>query len=76
MIKQRTYRSSATQTGSTAATQADESTTEKVEATGVGVGNQIGQKLRAMFEGVVAEPVPEKFRALLDELERRSGGGS
>jgi hypothetical protein len=75
MIKQRTHRPAAPLlTESTTATGADKSTPEKVEATGVDLGNQIGHKLRAMFEDVVAEPVPEKFRALLDELERRSGG--
>jgi hypothetical protein len=35
------------------------------------VGERIGRELRAMFEDVVAEPVPEKFRRLLDELERK-----
>ena len=34
------------------------------------LGEQIGRKLRAMFEDVAAEPVPERFRELLDELER------
>lgn len=29
----------------------------------------IGRELRAMFDGVVAEPVPERFRQLLEELE-------
>lgn len=36
------------------------------------LGRQIGARLRAMFDGVVTEPVPEKFRRLLDELERTS----
>jgi hypothetical protein len=72
MIKQRP--SATPPTGSTAATGPDKPTPEKVEMTGVELGNQIGHKLRAMFDGVLAEPVPEKFRALLDELERRSGG--
>jgi hypothetical protein len=36
------------------------------------VNARIGRELQAMFEDVVAEPVPEKFRALLDELERKS----
>lgn len=30
----------------------------------------IGRELRAMFDDVVAEPIPEKLRALLEELER------
>ena len=31
----------------------------------------IGRQLKAMFEDVVAQPVPEKLRKLLDELERK-----
>jgi hypothetical protein len=36
------------------------------------LGEQIGHELRAMFNDVVTEPVPEKFRVLLEELERKS----
>ena len=36
------------------------------------LGRQIGEKLRTMFDDVLTEPVPEKFRALLEELERKS----
>lgn len=32
---------------------------------------RIGRELRAMFDDVVAAPVPDKFRQLLDELERK-----
>jgi hypothetical protein len=39
------------------------------------LGEQIGHKLRAMFDDVVAEPVPEKFQRLLEELERKSSKG-
>src|SRR5262245_60523384 len=35
------------------------------------IGERIGHNLRAMFADVVAEPVPERFRALLGELERK-----
>jgi hypothetical protein len=42
---------------------------------GVELSEQIGRELRAMFDEVVAEPVPEKFRQLLEELERRTGKG-
>jgi hypothetical protein len=35
------------------------------------LSEHIGRELRAMFEDVVAEPVPEKFRKLLDELEQK-----
>ena len=34
----------------------------------------IGRKLKGMFDEVVSEPVPDKLRALLDELERKSKG--
>lgn len=36
------------------------------------VGERIGRELRAMFDDVVAEPVPDRFRQLLDELARKS----
>lgn len=36
------------------------------------LGEQIGHKLREMFDDVVTEPVPEKFQKLLEELERKS----
>ena len=36
------------------------------------LGDLIGRELKAMFDDVVAEPVPEKFRTLLEELERKS----
>ena len=36
------------------------------------LGRQIGEKLRSMFDDVLTEPVPERFRALLEELERKS----
>ncbi len=75
MIKQRPYRPSATPptAAPTPATGTDKPTTGKDEAKGIELGKQIGHKLKAMFEDVVAEPVPEKFRALLEDLERKSG---
>jgi hypothetical protein len=33
----------------------------------------IGRQLRGIFDEVVTQPVPEKFRKLLDELERKQG---
>jgi hypothetical protein len=42
------------------------------QSEGDALGQQIGPKLREMFEDIVAEPVPAKFRQLLDELERKS----
>jgi hypothetical protein len=42
-------------------------------AKGMELAEHIGRQLKAMFEDIAAEPVPEKFRELLDELERKSG---
>jgi hypothetical protein len=36
------------------------------------IGEMIGRELKAMFDDVVAEPVPEEFRELLEELERKA----
>jgi hypothetical protein len=36
------------------------------------LGEHIGRSLRTMFQDVVAEPVPERFQKLLEELERKS----
>ena len=35
------------------------------------VHEHIGRQLRGIFDEVVTQPVPEKFRKLLDELERK-----
>ncbi|MBX9590002.1 MAG: hypothetical protein K2X43_11905 [Hyphomonadaceae bacterium] len=35
------------------------------------VSEHIGRELRAMFDDVVAEPVPERFQKLLEELEEK-----
>ena len=32
----------------------------------------IGKKLKQYYDGIVAEPIPDKFKQLLDKLE---GGG-
>jgi hypothetical protein len=37
------------------------------------IGDAIGRRLRALFDSVAAEPVPERLRELLDELERKAG---
>jgi len=37
------------------------------------VQSQIGRQLRAIYDGVVAQPVPDRFLELLNELEQRSG---
>jgi anti-sigma factor NepR-like protein len=36
------------------------------------IARQIGDRLRTMFDGVLTEPVPERFRRLLQELEQRA----
>ena len=36
----------------------------------------IGSRLRLMFDEVVQEPIPEKFKQLLEDLERSKAGGS
>jgi hypothetical protein len=38
------------------------------------VHEHIGRQLRGIFDEVVTQPVPEKFRKLLDELERKQSG--
>jgi len=35
------------------------------------LSEHIGRELRSMFDGVVAEPVPDRFRELLDALEKK-----
>jgi Anti-sigma factor NepR len=44
-----------------------------VAATGddFAIHEHIGRQLRGIFDEVVTQPVPEKFRELLDELERK-----
>jgi len=38
------------------------------------IHEHIGRQLRGIFDEVVTQPVPEKFRKLLDELERKQSG--
>ncbi|MFZ1104778.1 MAG: NepR family anti-sigma factor [Hyphomicrobiaceae bacterium] len=37
------------------------------------IGDAIGRQLKTLFDDVAAEPVPDKLRELLEELERTSG---
>ena len=46
------------------------STRESRDA-GPSIGDHIGRELRAMFDEVVAEPVPDRLRKLLDDLARK-----
>ncbi len=32
------------------------------------VSEQIGKELRAIYEGVLQEPIPDRFRALIEQL--------
>lgn len=36
------------------------------------IGDAIGRRLKTLFDDIAAEPVPDKLRELLDELERKS----
>ena len=36
-----------------------------------GVQKHLGRKLQASYEDLVSQPVPERFRRLLEELEQR-----
>ena len=40
---------------------------------GTDLMDAIGRELKFLLDGVATEPVPERFRQLLDELERKSG---
>ena len=45
--------------------------TEPPRETACSIRKHIGRRLSAMFEDVVAQPVPETLRRLLEELERK-----
>jgi hypothetical protein len=38
---------------------------------GQDIQNYLGRKLKASYDDLVRQPVPDKFRQLLEELERR-----
>jgi hypothetical protein len=38
---------------------------------GQDIQTHLGQRLKASYDELVRQPVPDKFRQLLDELERR-----
>ncbi|MBO0764136.1 MAG: hypothetical protein J2P50_06075 [Hyphomicrobiaceae bacterium] len=64
MIKRHSYGPSATPTTAGERGQSGEEDAK--------VRERIGHELRSLFEDVVGEPVPERFRRLLQELERNS----
>lgn len=37
--------------------------------------NRIGQRLKAMYDSVVQQPVPDRFAQLLDQLDGKGKGG-
>lgn len=39
-----------------------------------GTQSRIGDQLRAMYNDLMDQPVPDKFKALLDQLEKRDEG--
>lgn len=40
------------------------------------VQSALGRELRAMYDGVVSQPVPDRFTELLDRLEQREKGSA
>lgn len=44
---------------------------DKPPASGLAMHERIGGRLRAMFDKLLEEPVPDRFRQLLEELERK-----
>ena len=39
-----------------------------------GSQKRIGDQLRAMYDELMQQPVPDRFRDLLDQLDKRNGG--
>ena len=37
------------------------------------LGDAVGRGLKNLFDSVAAEPLPDKLRQLIEELERKSG---
>jgi len=42
------------------------------EPFGTDIQSHIGRQLRAIYDGVVAQPVPDRFLELLNELEKNA----
>jgi hypothetical protein len=72
MIKQRSEGPAATPQPALATTQPAAPVAAEGGGKDAAVRERIGHQLRALFEDVVAEPVPERFQTLLDELARKS----
>jgi Anti-sigma factor NepR len=39
-----------------------------------GSQKRIGDQLRAMYDELMQQPVPDRFRDLLDQLDKKNGG--
>jgi hypothetical protein len=39
-----------------------------------GSQKRIGDQLRAMYDELMQQPVPDRFRELLDQLDKKNGG--
>jgi hypothetical protein len=39
-----------------------------------GSQKRIGDQLRAMYDELMQQPVPDRFKDLLDQLEKKNGG--
>jgi hypothetical protein len=50
-----------------------ESGAESAGTMGSELGDAIACRLKALFDSVAAEPVPDRLRRLLEELERKAG---
>ncbi|ARN81413.1 NepR family anti-sigma factor [Methylocystis bryophila] len=40
------------------------------------VSEQIGKELRAIYDGVLHEPIPDRFRALIERLGEEAGSAA
>jgi len=44
---------------------------DRQQGVGQDIQNHLGRKLKASYDELVRQPVPDRFRQLLDELEKR-----
>ena len=48
---------------------------ERKDDTALGASSAIGRRLKAYYEDVASEPVPDRFLSLLDALDAAEKGG-
>lgn len=41
-----------------------------------GLQTQLGAQLRRIYDEVLSEPIPDRFRALIDALDNKAGDGA